>query len=181
MKYLAITFLLLQILGVLGGEYRFVCLGEVTGLCDRIYDKEGKETTIKIDYADPESAEIFLALQKKRMYGTKGFEDHMGIKWEQGIYLVGDFTSEAKRTQEGPNTAPSELYRDFRMTGIKLAFPVWRFQEALIDEVDPPVFMEIHFGFDTLLPKGLILNGKNIDLKKHALDYTQLEKRKKRV
>ncbi|MEA3212258.1 MAG: hypothetical protein QOE70_5315 [Chthoniobacter sp.] len=173
MKLLVATLFLTLTLSAQAGEYRFQCLGEVTGLCDIVYDKDGKETTIKIDYGDPESAAIFLALQKKRIYGTNGFKEHMGVKWMQEIHLLGEFTSEMKRTPSGPGMAASEPYRDFRMTGIKLVFPVWRFQEASVDQVDPPVFLETHFDFDSLFPQGLKLEGKQIDLKKHAIDHTR--------
>lgn len=150
-------------------EYRFQCFGEVTGLCDVVYDENGKATTVKIDYADPESAALFLALQKKRIYGTKAFEDHMGVKWEQKIILVGEFTSDTKVTEGGPTKAGAEPYRDFRMTGIKLAFPVWCFRDAAGDDVTSlPVFMEIHFGFDSLFPSGVKLRDKQIDLNKHV-------------
>lgn len=150
------------------GEYRFNCMGEVTGLCDRIY-KDGKEVTVKLDFVDRESAAVFLALQKKQIYGTKGIDDHMGVKWEQGIFLVGELASETKRTQGGPNTAGSQEYREFRVSGIKLKFPVWRFQECEGDDpTTRPVFLEAHFGFESLYPQGLLHEGKQITWNKHT-------------
>lgn len=171
MRYLTLVLLMILTASMHAGEYRFQCMGEVTGLCDHIYDKDGKDTTIKLDFANRESAEVFRALQQKRIYGTKDFEDHMGVRWEQAIILIGDFTSEVKHTPVGPNTAVSEPYRDFRVTGIKLKFPVWRFQDANLDDpVTSPVFMETHFSFESLFPQGLTANGKSIDFSKHSIN-----------
>ncbi|MES2568903.1 MAG: hypothetical protein V4710_02480 [Verrucomicrobiota bacterium] len=174
MKLLVATLFLASALNAQAGEYRFECFGAVTGLCDHVYEKNGKETTVKLHFADPESAEIFLALQQKRIYGTKGFKDHMGVRWEQGIYLVGEFASGIKRTPEGPNMAGSESYRDFKVIGIKLVFPVWRFQESLPDNPpDSMPYMETHFSFRTLFPQGLQIKGKQIDFGKHTIDHTR--------
>lgn len=75
-------------------------MGEVTGLCDVIYDKDGKEVTVKLDFGDTESAVIFRALQEKRIYGTEGFQDYKGLKWQQVIYLEGEFSSEKNGVRE---------------------------------------------------------------------------------
>lgn len=173
MHRVTVAFLIILTVCLHADEYRFQCMGAVTGLCDHVYNKDGEKTAIKIDFANREAAEVFLALQKKRIYGTQDFEDHMGVRWEQGIILIGDFTSEVKHTPAGPNTAASEPYRDFRCTGIKIKFPVWRFQEAVADQVDPPVFLETHFSFDSLFPQGLAVNGKPIDLSRHSADPKQ--------
>lgn len=150
-------------------EYRFMCMGEVTGLCDQVYDQKGQATTVKLDFASPETAAVFLALQKKRIYGTKGFDDHLGVAWEQGVYLTGEFTSEIRRTKTMINSAPPEPYRQFKVTGLRLNFPVWRFQEILEDPtVDGAVMMEVHFGYETLFPKGLTLKDHSIDLTKFS-------------
>ena len=171
MNAITLAIFLIMVVSIHAGEYRFRCLGEVTGLCDLVYDQDGKATTIKLDFADRESAAIFLALQKKRIYGTTGFEDHWGVKYEQGISLIGEFTSEVKMTPDAPNMAASEPYRDFRVTGIKLQFPVWRFQEVPTDDPSAsPVFMETHFSFESLFPQGLEADGKPIDLRKHSID-----------
>lgn len=153
----------------LGGDYRFRCIGETTGLCDFVYDAQGKETTIIIaEDSDPECLALFKALQQKRIYGTKGVEDHTGIKWEQAIILTGEFTSKLKRTKFAPNMAPSEEYRDFKITGLKIRFPLSRFVEiAEGNVIDGPIIMETHFGFDSLFPTGIKFNGKQLDLSKH--------------
>ena len=152
------------------GEYRFTCMGEVTGLCDTVHDKEGKEVMVKLDFSDRESAVIFKEFQKKGIYGTKGLKDHEGVKWQQQIVLVGEFSSGTKWTVGGPNAAPSEPYRDFRVSGIKLGFPLWRFQECGGEDPSTrPVFMETHFSFDSLFPQGIWHNGKLIDWNQHTL------------
>lgn len=150
-------------------EYRFRCI-EAIGLCDLVYDAKGKETTIIIDHdSDPECLALVKALQQKRIHGTKGVEDHMGFKWEQAIFLTGEFTSKIKRTDSGPNTAPSEEYRDFKISGLKIRFPLSQFVEIQEGNViDGPIIMETHFGFDSLFPQGVKFVGKAIDLSKHV-------------
>ena len=151
-------------------DYRFRCIGETTGLCDYVYDAQGKETTIIIAKdSDPECLALFKALQQKRIYGTKGVEDHTGVKWEQAIILTGEFTSKSKRTKSAPNMAPSEEYRDFKITGLKIRFPISRFVEIREGvEIDGPVLTETHFGFESLFPQGVKFVGKTIDLGKHV-------------
>jgi hypothetical protein len=169
MLWIGLLLLLTAAHAVHAGEYRFMCLGEVTGLCDVVSDKQGKRTMIKLDFANPESAALFLALQKARIYGTKGVEVHMGVRWEQGIYLEGEFTSGIKLSKgESGWSVPSEPYRDFRVTNVKLAFPVMRFRDAGDDPVCAPVFMEIHFDFESLFPDGLKVEGKPVDFRKHV-------------
>ena len=170
MKLLLVAMSLLLSQMVHAEEFRFQCVGEVTGLCDSVRDNAGKKTTIKITKdSDPESLAVFLALQRRQIYGTEGVEDHQGAKWEQGIILVGDFASETKRTKGGPTMAPPENYREFRMTGIKVLFPVSRFEVAAGGNViDGPMIIETHFGFDSLFPQGVALNGKPFDLAKHV-------------
>jgi hypothetical protein len=152
-------------------EFRFKCLAAgTTGLSHSVYDDKGKETMIVLTKdSDSVAREILAALIQKQVSGTKGVEDHEGAKWEQGIILVGDFASKTKLTKSGPNTAPPEKYRDFRITGIKVLFPVSRFEVAGGgNPIDGPMIIETHFSFDSLFPHGVILNGKPIDLSKHA-------------
>ena len=170
MKLFLLLFLIIAIWPAEADEYRFRCMGEVTGLCDFVYDAQGKETTIIIARdSDPECLALFKALQQKRIYGTKGVEDHTGVKWEQVIILTGEFTSKPKRTKSAPNMAPSEEYRDFKITGLKIRFPISRFVEIREGvEIDGPVLMETHFGFESLFPQGVKFFGKTIDLGKHV-------------
>ncbi|MCB1276357.1 hypothetical protein [Prosthecobacter sp.] len=158
-----------------GEDFRFRCMGETTGLCDFLRDAAGKETTIKISPdSDPGCLVLFKALQTKRVYGTKGWENHEGAKWKQEIILTGVFLSPLKWTESGPNTAPSEQYRDFKITGLKVQFPLSRFVDAT-DDPTGPVIMETHFGFDSLFPQGLRLSGKLIDLGKHTAKKSDAE------
>ena len=152
------------------GEFRFVHK-ETTGLCNSVQTGSDKETTIVITKdSNAEAVALFRALLDKQIYGTKGVEDHQGAKWEQGVILMGEFTSETKRTKGGPTTAGSQDYRDFRITGIKVLFPVSRFEVAAGgNPIDGPVIIETHFSFASLFPSGLALNGKPIDLSKHAI------------
>ena len=170
MKLFLLLFFIISIWPAEAGEYRFRCIGEVTGLCDFVYDAQGKETTIIIARdSDPECLALFKALQQKRVHGTKGVEDHTGAKWEQAIILTGDFTSKTKRTQSAPNMAVSEEYRDFKITGLKIRFPISRFVEIPEGNViDRPIIMETHFGFESLFPQGVKIMGKTIDLSKHV-------------
>lgn len=158
-------------------EYRFRCMGEVTGLCDRLYDAEGKETIVRLDFANREIATVFKALQTKRIYGTRSPEDHEGVSWEQAIYLTGEFTSELSsvippeelRDRPELQVTPIEPHRQFKVTGLRLQYPVWRFQEILKEgEVDGPVMMEVHFSHHSLFPDGISLNKKSIDLAKYS-------------
>lgn len=151
MKQLLLFFILLT--SAQAEEYRFRCMGEVTGLCDEVYSADGKATTVRLDFANREVATVFKALQTKRIYGTLGVKDHEGVSWEQAIYLTGEFTSESSseiqpkeiRDQTALQTTPIQPHRNFKVTSLRLQYPVWRFQEILKEgEVDGPVMMEVH-------------------------------------
>ena len=155
-------------------EFRFKCLAAgTTGLDHFVYDDKGRETTIIITKnSDSEALEILDALIQKQVFGTKGIEDHEGAKWEQGIILFGGFTSEVKRTKYVLHGAAVEPYRDFRITGIKVLFPVSRFEIAAGgNPIDGPVIIETHFSFASIFPHGVALNRKPIDLSKHAIEH----------
>ncbi len=151
-------------------EFRFIHR-ETTGLCNSVHAQNGQETTIVITKdSDAKSVALFGALLERQIHGTNGVESHRGAKWEQGIVLIGEFTSETQRTEGGPNTAAPENYRDFRITGIKVLFPVSRFEVAAGgNPIDGPMILETHFSFASLFPHGVALNGKVIDLSKHAI------------
>ena len=155
-------------------EFRFKCLAAgTTGLDHFVYDNKGRETTIIITKnSDSEALEILDALIQKQVFGTKGVEDHEGAKWEQRIIVIGEFTSEMKRTKYVLHGVATEPYRDFRITGIKVLFPVSPFEIAAGgNPIDGPVIIETHFSFASLFPHGLALNGKPIDLSKHAIEH----------
>ena len=170
-KNLLLLMLFSFIAGQVGaGEFRFVH-EESTGLCNSVSAGNEKATTIVITKdSDAEAVALLGALLDKQIYGTKGVQDHRGAKWEQAIVLVGEFASETKRTEGGPNTAVPEDYRDFRITGIKVLFPVSRFELAAGgNPIDGPMIIETHFSFTSLFPHGVALNGKPIDLSKYAI------------
>ncbi|HEX8372585.1 MAG TPA: hypothetical protein VF585_07385 [Chthoniobacterales bacterium] len=55
------------------------------------------------------------------------------------------------------------------MTGIKVLFPISRFEVAKGGNIiDGPMIIETHFSFRSLLPEGVVLNGNQIDLEKYA-------------
>lgn len=168
-KLLLLLLLVVSVSSSVATEYRFRH-AETTGLCDFVCDSQGRETTIVIaSNSDSECLALLKALQQKRVYGTKGMEDHMGIKWEQAVFLTGEFASKPKRTESGPNTASPEEYRDFKITGLEVRFPLSRFIEIPEGNViDGPIIMETHFGFDSLFPQGVKFVGKPIDLSKHV-------------
>jgi len=168
MKHLLLS-LFLFVTQVHAAEFRYHHM-ETTGLTDAVYSKNAKGMTIIFTKAsDTESLVILEALLAKQIYGTKGVENHEGARWEQGIILIGDFTSKTKRTESRPHTAGPEDYRDFRVTGIKVHFPLSRFEIAAGgNPIDGPVIIETHFGFESLFPHGITLNGKPIDLSKHT-------------
>ena len=152
------------------GEFRFVHM-ETTGLCNSLHTGNEKETTVVITKdSDAEAVAVLNALLDKQIYGTKAVQDHLGAKWEQAIILIGEFASETKRTESGPNTAAAEDYRDFRITGIKVLFPMSRFEVAAGgNPIDGPMIIETHFSFISLFPHGVALNGNPVDLSKHAI------------
>ena len=172
MKTKVLLLLFSLIAGYAGaGEFRFVHV-ETTGLCNSVHTGNEKETTIVITKdSDAEAVALLGALLDKQIYGTKGVQDHQGAKWEQAIVLIGEFASETKRTESGPNTAAPEDYRDFRITGLKVLFPVSRFEVAGGgNPIDGPMIIETHFSFVSLFPRGVALNGKPINLSKHAIE-----------
>jgi hypothetical protein len=168
MKILLLS-LFLFVAQVHAGEFRYHHM-ETTGLCDVVYAENGQATTVIFTKdSDAAALAILKALLAKLIYGTKGVENHEGARWEQRIMLIGDFTSKTKRTESRPNTASPEDYRDFRVTGVKLYFPLSRFEIAAGgNPILGPVIIETHFGFDSLFPHGITLKGKPIDLSKHA-------------
>lgn len=155
---------------VSAGEFRFVHM-ETTGLCDSVYTSNGQKITIVITKdSDAESVALLGALIDKQIYGTQSVQDHRGAKWEQAIILIGEFASEKKRTEGAPNSAGSEDYRDFRITGLKVLFPVSRFEVAVGgNPIDGPMIIETHFSFVSLFPRGVAFKGMPIDFSKHAI------------
>jgi hypothetical protein len=150
-------------------EYRFEHK-ETTGLTDFVHSSHGAATAIKFTTdSAPEALALLEALMQHQIYGTKSVQQHRGTKWEQKIVLLGEFTSPKKQTPSGRTTAESESYRDFRITGLKVHFPISRFVSANSSNVPPEVLMETHFNFASLFPKGFSFKGKPLELEKYQI------------
>jgi len=152
-------------------EFRYHHMDGVTGLGNVVVDSKGKETTIIISKdSDPEALAVLDAFQDAELCGTKKPELIRGAHFDQHLILVGEFTSDMKRTENVKNGAGSEPYRDFKVTGFKAVFPFCRFVTAPKgNEIDGPFLMETHFGFDTLFPNGISIDKKLIDLERHSV------------
>jgi hypothetical protein len=155
-------------------EFRFVHK-ETTGLSSFVNTRGDKEIAIVITKdSDANAVALLDALLQKQIYGTKDTEDRQGAKLEQAIFLSGEFTSETKRTASGTNTAMPEDYRDFRITGIKIRFPISRLNVAAGgNPIDGPMILETHFSFASLFPTGFDLHGKPVEFSKHTMDRNE--------
>jgi len=147
-------------------EFRFFHNDSTTGICNTLYDAKGMRTDIVITKdSAPEPRAVLNALLDKYIFGTRGWESRDGMKWQQGIILLGEFASPTRYTR----SRSPEKYREFRLTGIKVAFPMTRFVDAAgVESIDPPMVMETYFGFDSLFPRGIMVNGKRLELNKFS-------------
>jgi hypothetical protein len=152
-------------------EYRYRHLDGVTGLGNVVVDSKGKETTIVITKdSDEKSLAVLDAFHDAQMFGTEKPHTIRGAYFEQHLILLGEFTSDEKRTTYVENGAAPEPYRDFKVTGFKVVFPFYRFVTATKgNDMDGPFLIEVHFGFDTLFPDGISFANKPIDLQHHSV------------
>ncbi len=152
-------------------EFRYRHLDGVTGLGNVVVDSKGKETTIIISKdSDEKSLSVLDAFQDVQMWGTEKPRTIRGAYFDQHLILLGEFTSDEKRTNYVENGAVPEPYRDFKVTGFKVVFPFYRFVTAPKgNEIDGPFLIEVHFGFDTLFPDGINFDKKPIDLQNHSV------------
>ena len=166
MKRLLIAMLGLLPASMLAGEYRYTLMA-TTGLQERIIDKNGVETMISFSAdSDPQSRFVLgKILDLGGIHGTKGKEDWRGVPFEQAIILVGELKPEILSTGDGKNTAAVEAYQKFKLEKVLVRFPLVRHREGKAFDSG---FLETHFGYDTLFPDGLEMNGKRIDLEKHT-------------
>ena len=112
-------------------EFRYRHLDGVTGLGNVVADSKGKETTIMISNdSDAKSLAVLDAFLDAQMYGNEKPRTIRGAYFDQHLILVGEFTSDEKRTKYVQNGATPEPYRDFRVTGFKVVFPFYRFITA---------------------------------------------------
>lgn len=150
-------------------EFRFVH-EKTTGLANSVCTDGKRKTSIVITKdSDPESVALLDALIATGIHGTNGGQFYMGVKWEQTVMLVGEFVSEPKRTEGAPDASLREAYRDFRVKDIKVIFPLSRLETAQgANQIGGSKILVTHFSFASILPNGVALHGKPIDLGRHA-------------
>lgn len=134
-----------------------------------VADADGRVTTIVLSKdSDAASVAILTALiGQKGIWGSLAPEkDPRGITWDQGIILIGSFVSEPMRVPHIPNGAAEGPYREFKVNKINIEFPFARWVETDEDDpVDTPYVVEFHLELRSLIPKGVTLEGKSIDLR----------------
>ncbi len=151
---------------VLADEYRYNLM-VTTGLQERVFDQAGKETTILFSGKSDEEARFVLTqiLELGGINGTKGAEDWNGVPLEQTIILKGTLNPQVQRTQSAPNTAGAEDYQVFLLEALQVRFPMMRVRSGILLDTG---YLETHFSFDTLFPKGLKFDGVNVDFDKYT-------------
>ena len=133
------------------------------GLTDVISDSKGIGTSIRFDDAsDAAAMEVWGALMNAEINGTQAPCKYNGLLFDQPIIFTGEFTSEVLHTPAGPSG--SEPYRVFKVTGLRIGFPFSRLRYPKGSRDAERTVLETHFGFGSLFPKGIKLNGKKIDL-----------------
>ncbi len=136
-----------------------------------VANAEGKNTTIVLSKdSDAASVAILNALiGQQGIWGSLApKKDPQGITWDQGIILIGSFVPEPKRLPEVPNGAAEGPYQEFKINKINIEFPFARWVETdENDPVDTPYVVEFHLELRSLIPKGILLEGKAIDLRSY--------------
>ena len=160
---------------VLAGDFRYHHNDGCTGMGNSVMDAKGVITTISFSKdSDATALHVLNELLRAQIYGTLKPEKCWGVLSDQQISLSGDFASDVLHSKAVANGASSEPYREFKITGIRVAFPFYHVAVAPGgNEIDGPFMMHVHFSFKTLLPKGIQKDGVAIDLAKHTLDKTQ--------
>ena len=152
-------------------RFRFHRMEGVTGIPTEVSDEKGTITTVVLSKdSDPAAMAILNALiGQQGVWGSLAPEkDPRGVTWDQGIVLMGAFASVIKRTPDQPNAAAPEPYREFKISGINIEFPFARWVETdKADPVDTPYVVEFHLELRSLIPNGIIVDGKSLDLKKY--------------
>jgi hypothetical protein len=149
------------------GEYRFNREEGGMGLMDVIGDSKGNGISIQFDNdSDPESMAVWGALMEAEINGTQAPCKYNGMFFDQAIVLKGEFTSEVLHTKAVENGVGSEPYRIFKVKSIEIGFPFSRLKYPNDSRAPEKTVLETHFGFDTLFPRGIKLDGKKIDLSK---------------
>lgn len=159
-------------LGADESRFRFHRLeGATTVHPYEVADEKGKVTTVVLSRdSDAASMAILNALIRQQgIWGSLALmKDSRGITWDQGIVLIGSFVSEPKRPPYIPNGAAEGPYREFKITKINVEFPFARWVETDKDDpVDTPSVVEFHLELRSLIPSGIILDGKPLDLRNY--------------
>ena len=153
-------------------RFRFYYIeGATTNYPDYVVDDMGVHTSVELSKdSDPASLAILNALiSQPGIWGSAEPEkDPRGITSDQGIVLIGSFVSEPIQPPVIPNGAADGPYRKFKITKINVEFPFARWVATdKEDPVDTPYVVEFHFELRSLIPKGISLDGKAIDLRSY--------------
>lgn len=153
-------------------EYRYHLIA-TTGLQERVFDQQGKETTIVFSKDSDSEARFILEklLELGGINGTKGMDQWHGVPFDQAIILKGKLEPKIQKTESAPNTAQSEDYQEFKLEEVMVRFPLVRRRPGKVFDT---AFLETHFSFDTLFPEGLAFKGTKVDLAKHTAKSEQV-------
>ena len=155
-------------------DYRY-CGRVCTGLQETVVDALGKRTTIIFSKDSNPEAQFLLEnlLNEGRIHGTPGMQKWHGVLFEQAILIKGTLHSKVQRTPCLPNRAAAEDYQEFTLEKVMVRFPLMMIAEG--EQFDTG-YVETHISFATLFPKGLVFEGRKIDLDKHTAKAESDEK-----
>ena len=179
MKNLFIVVALLQSMAAMleaqESRFRFHYLeGATTSYPDRVVDEQGKSTTVELsEDSDPSSVSILKALINQRgIWGSVApKKDPRGFTWDQGIILIGSFVSAPIQPQLVPDGAYEGPYQKFKISKIEVEFPFARWVET--DKEDPvgtPYVVEFHLELRSLIPRGIMMNGAQLNLRDYEVE-----------
>lgn len=176
MKSVFIVIVLLQSMIVMlkaeDSHFRFYYIeGATTNYPDSVVDEKGERTTVKLSKdSDPGSVAILSALINQRgIWGSAApKKDPRGITWDQGIILIGSFVSEPIQPPTIPDGAADGPYRAFKISKINIELPFARWVETdKKDPVDTPYVVEFHLELRSLIPEGIFIDGRALDLRNY--------------
>ena len=165
-RLLIIAMLCLLSASVWAEEYRYSVMA-TTGVPERIFEGNGKETLIRFTGDSDPQARFMLRkiLDLGGINGTKGRDEWRGVPFEQAIIVVGKLLPAVIATPSGPAYAPAVAYQEFKLENVLIRFPLVRHREGKVFDTG---YLETHFSYDTLFPDGLEFGGKPIDWEKHT-------------
>jgi len=171
MKLLTLLLLSFYCHAAVADEFRYNLM-VTTGLQERVFDKDGSETTIVFSKKSNEEARFLLTriLELGGISGTKGMERWNGVPFEQAIILKGSLDPVIQRTASSHDTAAAEDYQEFLLEAVVIRFPFVRHRPGKVFDT---AYLETHFSFGTLFPDGLDFEGKKIDFTKYTAKSEQ--------